>query len=115
MTSITQFILDADNAQLKITFNHNEAHCYSIEYLRVCAPSVTKALVSHKKQVKLVTIEPIGKHGYRFIFDDEFSDIYTTEYLHLLHQEYDNRWQAYLNDIAKSQHSREASINFTAV
>lgn len=115
MASITQFILDADNAQLKVTFNHDETHYYSLEYLRVSAPSVTKTLVSHKKQVKLVTIEPMGKHGYRFIFDDEFSDIYTTEYLHLLHQEYESRWQAYLDDIAKSPHSRDASINFTAV
>jgi len=115
MDNITRITLDAEKACLNVTFKSAKRYSYSLEYLRVCAPSAMKTLVCHKKQIKLIAIEPVGRHGYRFIFDDDFSDIFSTEYLHLLDQEYESRWQYYLDEMAKSSHNREASINFTAV
>ena len=61
----------------------------------------------------LSAIENVGKHGYRFIFDDLHSAIYSTEYLNLLIIEHEQRWQYYLTELKASGHSREAIINIT--
>jgi DUF971 family protein len=72
-----------------------------------------QALASHKKSIKLVTIENVGKHGYRLIFDDQHRAIYASGYLELLSKEYDQRWQHYLSELKASGHSRETMINIT--
>lgn len=116
--NIKQFIISNNKKSLTINFTHGEAACLSFEFLRVFTPTMNgspkqQALVTHKKLVMLITIENVGKHGYRLIFDDQHSAIYSTEYLMRLIQEYKQRWQHYLTEIQASGHSREAMINIT--
>lgn len=117
MAEIQAFSIVAKNNELLISFDNNSSYALSFEYLRVYSPLASQgknaALVTHKKLVKLIKIESVGKHGYRFIFDDNHQAIYSTDYLNMLHKEFEQRWQHYLNEIEKSPHSREASIDIT--
>lgn len=115
---IKKFIINHHEKNLTINLVNGETACLSFEYLRVFTPALpnakkTPALISHKKLVILIAIEPIGKHGYRLIFDDQHSEIYSLEYLMLLIKEYPQRWQHYLTELKASGHSREAMINIT--
>jgi len=71
--------------------------------------------VYHKKQVQLLNIESVGKHGYRFIFDDGHSNIYNEDYLLTLATEYQQRWQRYLSSTSTVSNSREAMIEIKEV
>ncbi|MBL4821985.1 MAG: DUF971 domain-containing protein [Colwellia sp.] len=114
--TITGFIIN--NAERALTVNTVKSKVYqlSFEYLRVFSPTADgqkRALVSHKKSVKLTTVENVGKHGYRLTFDDQHFAIYSADYLELLIKEYEQRWQHYLSELKASGHSREAMINIT--
>ncbi|MBL4942617.1 MAG: DUF971 domain-containing protein [Colwellia sp.] len=116
--SIKKFIINHSEKSLIINVVKSKATTLTFEYLRVFTPSINNAskpapLVTHKKLVRLNAIENIGKHGYRFIFDDQHSAIYSTEYIALLIKEHDQRWQHYLTELQTSGHSREAMINIT--
>lgn len=112
------FNINSNKKSITIDFINGDTACLDFEYLRVFSPNVQKStkqqtLVTHKKQVLLNTIENVGKHGFRFIFDDQHSAIYTTEYIALLIKEQEQRWQYYLTELKASGHSREAMINIT--
>jgi len=113
---ITGFIINNTENNLTINIVNSKVFQLSFEYLRVFSPSTEKqqqALVSHKKAITLTTIENVGKHGYRFIFDDQHTAIYSSDYLEVLVKEYDQRWQQYLSELKSSGHSREAMIDIT--
>ena len=118
---ITHFIIDNVEKSLTVEFSINENITnivLSFEYLRISSPidSAKKmkngqvAIISHKKQVNLVNIERVAKYGYRLIFNDDHSAIYSEAYIHTLAIEHDMRWQAYLDKLKVSGHSREAMI-----
>ena len=115
---INQFSFD-NNQQLTITFSAAEGLIrkqLSFEYLRISSPEKptgqnTLSIISHKKDVTLVNIESVGKHGYRFIFNDNHSAIYSESYIEIIAFNYEERWQQYLADLKVSGHSREAMIN----
>jgi DUF971 family protein len=114
--NISAFTINNTENSLTIKFSKGEAAQLSFEYLRVFTPltgNKQQALVTHKKAIKLATIENVGNHGYRLIFDDEHSAIYSPVYLELLINEYQQRWQHYLSELKASGHSREAIINIT--
>ena len=123
MINISHLKINSAQADLQITFEPENNCQYSFEYLRVFSPKKEKdsveigkfSCVFHKKLVKLLNIELVGKHGYRFIFDDNHSAIYSAEYLYELYQEQNERWQLYLTETNASNKSREASINFKEV
>ncbi|MGL1957040.1 MAG: gamma-butyrobetaine hydroxylase-like domain-containing protein [Colwellia sp.] len=119
--TIKQFTLNQASKNLTIIVSNKETDReveLSFEYLRIF-PMVegnskeNKSLITHKKQVRLVTVEVVGKHGYRLLFDDQFSAIYSAKYLMILAEQYSQRWESYLSDIKASGHSREAMINIT--
>ncbi|PKH85538.1 gamma-butyrobetaine hydroxylase-like domain-containing protein [Colwellia sp. Bg11-28] len=120
---ITRFIIDSALHNLTVEFSANEnitSTQLSFEYLRISsdANSAKKnkagqiQVTSHKKNVLLISIESVAKHGYRLIFDDEHSAIFSEEYLQTLALEYETRWQTYLSALKDSGHSREAMIDF---
>jgi len=116
--TIKQFTINNNEKNLTIDLINGELVCLSFEYLRVFTPTVNsspkqQSLVTHKKLVILTTIENVGKHGYRLVFDDQHSAIYSAEYLTLLIKEHKQRWQHYLTEIQASGHSREAMIDIT--
>ncbi|TYK66069.1 gamma-butyrobetaine hydroxylase-like domain-containing protein [Colwellia echini] len=123
---ITQFILNTAPHTLTIELsksvklNDLKEHStqLSFEYLRISSPdeaaqkSKQGQIVCHKKEVSLTSIESVAKHGYRFIFDDGHSAIYSEDYILQLALEYEDRWQHYLTELKNSGHSREAMIDF---
>ena len=120
---IQGFILDNDQRKLMVEFSANEkitATELSFEYLRISSPESSaknmkngqKAVISHKKNVVLTMIESVAKHGYRLIFDDAHSAIYSEDTLQTLVLEYEQRWNNYLAELKASGHSREAMIDF---
>lgn len=124
MTNINRFTIDSAKASVSIQFDEFEQLCaeLSFEYLRVFAPTDDKGQpagllpkVYHKKQVRLLRIESVGKHGYRFIFDDGHSNTYSSDYLHVLAAEYEQRWQHYINSVNSAINSREATIEIKEV
>ena len=117
---ITRFIIDNALHCLAIEFstNNNITNAQlSFEYLRISSAASsankTKAgqVTSHKKNVLLTHIESVAKHGYRLIFNDGHSIIFSEEYLQTLALEYESRWQRYLDELKISGHSREAMID----
>ena len=117
---ITRFIIDNALHSLAIEFSANKNITdaqLSFEYLRISSvPSSVNKLksgqvTSHKKGVLLTHIESVAKHGYRLIFDDGHSVIFSEEYIQTLALEYESRWQSYLDELKVSGHSREAMID----
>tara|TARA_R110002124_G_scaffold63013_1_gene172081 strand:+ start:25044 stop:25430 length:387 start_codon:yes stop_codon:yes gene_type:complete len=127
MNIIKRFVIDKATATLSILDDNAEqdnskAIKLSFEYLRVFAPTNDKGQaigstpkVFHKKQVQLLKIESVAKHGYRFIFDDHHSNIYSDDYLQLLTVEYQQRWQRYQQSTDTAINSREATIEIKEV
>ena len=121
MVKIKRFTLNTQQAQLNIEFEESNKHLsiLSYEFIRVFSPldgmnsKRAKEVVSHKKQIQLLSIESVGQHGYRFIFDDQHSAIYSEQYLSDLNQKQQMLWQQYLIDLKASGHGREATINIT--
>jgi DUF971 family protein len=117
---ITHFIIDNALHSLAIEFSTNNNITkaqLSFEYLRISSATSlanktkTAQVISHKKGVLLTHIESVAKHGYRLIFDDGHSVIFSEEYLQTLALEYESRWQDYLGELKISGHSREAMID----
>jgi DUF971 family protein len=124
MSNISNFTIHRQAASLSLQFDNIEQDSaeLSFEYLRVFAPTDDKGQPSglspkvyHKKQVQLLSIESVGKHGYRFIFDDDHSNTYSTAYLQVLLAEYEQRWQHYMKSVNSAINSRETTIEITEV
>ena len=127
MHNINRFVINNAASVLSVFLNKDKQGAdhtieLSVEYLRVYAPTDDKGKaigeipkVYHKKQVQLLKIESVGKHGYRFIFDDGHSNIYNEDYLLTLAAEYQQRWQRYLSSTSAVSNSREAMIEIKEV
>lgn len=115
---IKHFLINTNEKNITIDFSQGNTACLSFEFLRVFTPTANNSskqqtLVTHKKNVLLTTIENVGKHGYRLIFNDQHHAIYSTKYLTLLATEHQQYWQHYLTKLKSSGHSREAIIDIT--
>ena len=92
-------------ARIDIDFSDGVKCSLPAEYLRVESPSAevqghggpaTKKLVSGRRHVKIVTVEPIGNYAIRIIFDDRHdSGIYSWSYLRELGDTQTERWATY--------------------
>lgn len=85
------------------------------EYLRVFSPSAEvrghglalPILVSGKRQVKILKLEPVGQYAIRLVFDDGHdSGLYTWSCLYQLGQEQQANWQQYLQRLQQAGLSR---------
>ena len=101
---------------LEITFDDGASFALPAEYLRVESPSAEvqghgpgqRKVVSRRKHVGIIGVEPVGHYAVRLIFDDlHDSGIYSWDFLHQLGREYDARWQNYLNELAVKGLSRD--------
>jgi DUF971 family protein len=132
MTSNLKFTLKSKQQTLDLILNNKTSENSPVlslkyEYLRIFSPSELQKAnsnkntsstsipqVFHKKNIQLIAIEPLGKHGHRFLFDDGFNDIYSnTELLNLSHN-VDENWSRYINNLSTTN-SREESICFKNV
>jgi DUF971 family protein len=124
MEEITRFILQTDNRQLIVEYDIDEGNTveknkqtslsFSYEYLRVFSPTQQQAktpLIAHQQNVLLTTIESVGRHGYRFIFDDNHIAIFSSKKLFELHHNHTQNWQYYINALAEKKLTRAANIS----
>lgn len=122
---IAKLTLHSNQGFLTVTDVLDESISLTFEYLRIFSPTESKKVQSskststspqvfHKKQIKISTIDLLGKHGYRFIFNDGFTDVFSDADLINLYQQYDDSWATYEASLS-SINSREENINFKAV
>ena len=86
------------------------------EYLRVESPSAEvqghgpgeKRLVSGRRQVGILGVEPVGHYAVRILFDDRHdTGIYSWPHLHRLGSQQSEVWATYLKDIEAAGLSRD--------
>lgn len=116
MVAATEIRLRKTDRVLEVAFDDGARFSLPAEYLRVESPSAEvqghgpgqKQIVAGRRQVGIMSIEPVGHYAVRLIFDDlHDTGIYSWEYLHQLGREQDTRWQTYLNELASRGLRRE--------
>lgn len=105
----------ADKA-LEIDFEGGESFRLPAEYLRVESPSAEvqghgpgqRQLISGRRHVGILGIDPVGNYAIRIRFDDlHDSGIYSWSYLHELGREQERRWRDYLAALDRHGLTRE--------
>jgi DUF971 family protein len=114
----TEIRLDRAARVLHVSFDDGKDFALPAEYLRVESPSAEvqghspdqKQTVAGRRHVGIAAIEPVGHYAIRLIFDDRHdSGIYSWDYLRRLGEEYDQRWPAYLDELAAHGLSRDSA------
>ena len=102
--------------RLEITFENGEAYSYPAELLRVESPSAEvqghgpgqKTLITGRRHVGIMEIEPVGNYAVCLRFDDlHDTGIFSWPYLYELGQRQDELWQAYLDALEKQGLGRD--------
>lgn len=115
----TEIRLSKDKRTLTVAFDDGAAFPFSAEFLRVTSPSAEvqghspeqRQTVPGKKNVCILDIHPVGNYAIRLGFDDLHSTgIYSWDYLYRLGREHDERWAAYLAELAEKGLDREPGI-----
>ena len=101
---------------LELQFDDGAQFSLPCEYLRVYSPSASvrghgpgqEVLQTGKREVNIVTIEPVGHYAVKLVFSDGHdSGLYSWDYLYQLGQEHDQRWADYLARLAAAGASRD--------
>jgi DUF971 family protein len=112
----TEIRLKQAEKLLEVDFDDGSRFRLPAEYLRVESPSAEvqghgpgqKQLVHGRAQVGILAVEPVGNYAIRIKFDDlHDTGIYSWSYLYRLGREQDERWRAYLAELAEKGLSRE--------
>lgn len=116
MAAPTELRVSKDRKLLTVTYPNHMPFRLPAELLRVLSPSAEvqghspeqRVTVPGKRNVGILKIEPVGNYAVRITFDD-FHDtgIFTWQYLHELGHDQDERWQAYLTELAEKGLSRD--------
>ncbi len=102
--------------RLVIAFPGGTEYSLPAELLRVESPSAEvqghspdqKTLVSGRRDVAIVGVEPVGNYAVRILFDDGHdSGLYSWDYLHAMGRDQDTLWANYLRDLEQAGLSRE--------
>jgi DUF971 family protein len=95
---------------LEVAFDDGQRFELSFEYLRVYSPSAEvkghgpgqETLQLGKHDVQVVSIDRVGNYAVRLVFDDGHdSGLYAWSYLYELGATYPDRWEHYLERVAK--------------
>jgi DUF971 family protein len=112
----TEIRLKQAEKALEVDFDDGASFRLPAEYLRVESPSAEvqghgpgqKTLVHGRAHVGILAVEPVGNYAVRLKFDDlHDTGIYSWEYLYKLGREQEERWRAYLAELAEKGLSRE--------
>ena len=112
----TELRLAKDRRSLRIAFDDGAVFDLSAEYLRVTSPSAEvqghgpseRKTVPGKKDVEIIGVEPVGNYAVKLVFDDlHDTGIYGWNYLYELGAGHEQKWQAYLDELAAKGLSRE--------
>lgn len=109
MPSVTELRYRSADKTLDVAFDDGSRFALPAEYLRVESPSAEvqghgpgqKKLVTGRRHVGIMKIEPVGNYAVRLFFDDlHDTGLYTWETLHTLGREQAERWAAYERALA---------------
>lgn len=101
---------------LEVTFDDGASFRIPAELLRVESPSAEvqghsaaqKTLVSGRRHVGILEVEPVGNYAVRLVFDDlHDTGIYTWSYLRHLGENQDKLFNAYADALAGKGLSRD--------
>ncbi len=114
---VTGLKLKQGSKVLEVQFEHGERFTLACELLRVCSPSAevhghgNPVLVTHKRDVNIVRIEPVGSYAVKLVFDDGHdSGIYSWQYLYEMGRHQAQLWEDYLSRLKAAKGSREPLI-----
>ena len=102
--------------RLEVEFDDGRHFSLPAEYLRVESPSAEvqghgpgqRTLVAGRSKVGILRLESVGNYAVRIVFDDlHDTGIFSWAYLYELGIEQPERWQRYLDELAKAGLSRE--------
>ena len=105
----------ADKA-IEIDFDNGQTFRYAAELLRVESPSAEvmghgpgqKTIVAGRREVTILTLEPVGNYGVRIKFDDlHDTGIYSWQYLYELGENQERVWQTYLDALSAEGLTRD--------
>lgn len=99
-----------------VRFDDDIAFTLPAEYLRVQSPSAEvrghtpaeRKIVSGKRHVEIISVEPVGNYAVKLTFDDlHSSGIYEWRYLYELGKEFEKKWTTYLEELEENGLSRD--------
>jgi DUF971 family protein len=102
---------------LELTYDDGKIHRLSCEFLRVYSPSAEvrghgpgqEVLQTGKKDVDIVSIEPVGNYAIRPVFSDGHdTGLYSWDYLYELGENQEKLWARYLERMAATGAHRDA-------
>ncbi|MDF3123864.1 DUF971 domain-containing protein [Rheinheimera sp. 1928-s] len=102
---------------LDVKFSDEQLFSFSAEFLRVFSPSAEvrghgkPQLVSHKKDVAISQIVPVGQYAVKLVFDDGHqTGLYSWTYLAKLAAEQDELWADYLQRLKQANSNRDSQL-----
>ncbi|ABV35140.1 protein of unknown function DUF971 [Shewanella sediminis HAW-EB3] len=115
---VTALKLKRKSRQLEITFDTGETFQISCEMLRVYSPSAevhghgNPVLVTHKKNVNIKELTPVGNYAVKITFDDGHdTGLFSWQILHGLATNQVELWENYLARLRAAKASREPLID----
>ncbi len=112
----TELRVSQDRKTLTVSFDNGERFELAAELLRVQSPSAEvqghspeqRVTVGGKRNVEIMTMEPVGNYAVRITFDDMHdTGLFSWTYLHELGTQKETRWQAYLDELAQKGLTRD--------
>jgi DUF971 family protein len=112
----TEIRLKKEEKFLEVDFDDGTVVSLPAELLRVESPSAEvqghdpsqKTIVSGRRHVGIMNIEPVGNYAVRIVFDDlHDTGIFSWQYLYELGRNKDRIWQNYLDALAARSLSRD--------
>lgn len=116
--NIESLKLKRKSRQLEMHFDNGDTYQLSCEMLRVYSPSAevhghgNPVLVTHKKNVNISAIEPVGNYAVKIVFDDGHdTGLFSWRVLHDLATHQVDLWEKYLARLRAAKASREPLID----
>ena len=112
----TEIRLKTDKKTLVVSFDDGSSYDLTAEYLRVASPSAEvqghspdqRITVPGKRNVEIMSVEPIGNYAIRISFDDRHdTGLYSWAYLQKLGSEHAAIWADYLGELEQKRLSRD--------
>ncbi len=115
---VTDLKLKRKSRILEVTFEDGSSYSLSCEMLRVHSPSAevhghgNPKLVTHKKNVNITSITPVGHYAVKIVFDDGHdTGLFTWPVLFDLATNQTQLWEEYLARLRAEKGSREPLID----
>lgn len=111
----TEITLHKQSKTLRLAYGEQH-YTLPAEYLRVYSPSAEvrghgrgqEVLQTHKENVGISQIEPVGHYAIKIYFDDGHdSGLYSWDYLYALAIDHDALWQDYLQRLEQAGYQRQ--------